>query len=137
MSIIPPPVDMSGFYATHTTTARLNIRNNPNITAPLVTTLELGTEVQILETGSIATVGGITAPWVRVLTANGFIAWCFSGFLEPIVVEAAVVESPVIEVPVTVRADTVAESMPSWVWLAVAGIVVVVGGAVFVVVRKR
>ena len=145
MSIIPPPVDMSGFYATHTTTARLNIRNNPNITAPLVTTLELGTEVQILETGSIATIGEITAPWVRVLSADGFIGWCFSGFLEAIAVEAAVVESPVLEtpavfvsqVPIAVQTDTAASITPQWAWFVIIGGAVMAGGAVLFVARRK
>jgi hypothetical protein len=135
-----PPVDLSAFQVTHTTTARLNVRNNPNITAPLVTTLELGTEVQILEIGHTETIGEITAPWVRALSADGFSGWCFSGFLEAIVVESAVVEDqPPFQAPAVVvpQADDVAESgMPLWVWLAIVGATVVVGGIVFAVKRK-
>ena len=131
---------MSAFQATNMTTARLNIRNNPNITAPLVTTLELGTEVQVLETGSLATIGEITAPWVRVLTANGFIGWCFSGFLEVVAVDVAAVESPMLEAPAVAspQADDIAGSgMPLWVWFVVIGGIVAVGGVVFIVLRNQ
>ena len=140
---IPPPVNMSGFQATHTTTARLNVRDSPTTTAPLVTTLEIGTKVQILETGSTATIGEITAQWVRVLAANGFSGWCFSGFLEAIVVEGAVTEyqpaqPPAVFVP---QADNAAESgipaLSAWVWFVVGGGVAITGGVVFMVRRKR
>ena len=138
---IPPPIDMSNFQASHTTIARLNIRDSPNTTAPLVTTLELGTEVQVLETGLVATIGEITATWVRVLSAGGFTGWSFSGFLESIVGETAAVESPVPEAPAVIvpQADFVVEGggMLLWTWFAIIGVVIVAGGAVLVIVRRK
>ena len=140
MDISPPDGVTLAFRATHTTTARLNVRDNPTTAAPLITTLELGTKVQILETGHTETIGEITAPWVRVLSTDSFSGWCFSGFLEAIVVESAVVEAqPPFQAPAVVvpQADDVAESgIPLWVWLAIVGATVVVGGIVFAVKRK-
>jgi hypothetical protein len=80
----PPPVDISSYRETHTTTTRLRLRDNPHTSSLIVTTLNSGIEVQVLETGAIATIDGITAPWVRVLSSNSFTGWCFSGFLEEI-----------------------------------------------------
>jgi len=142
---IPPPAGVTlAFRATHTTTARLNVRETPATTAPLVTTLELGTEVQILETGHTETIGEITAPWIRILSADGFTGWTFSGFLERIAVDVAVVENqPPLQAPAVIvpQADDIAGSgMPTlsaWVWLAVVVGVAAVGGVAFVVRRKR
>ena len=59
----PPPADMSGFSASRRTTDRLRLRDNPATASLIVTTLESGTEVQVLETGPSAVIDGITAPW--------------------------------------------------------------------------
>jgi len=66
------------------TTDRLRVRENPDTSSAIVTTLDTGTEVQILETGNLETIGGITAPWVKVQSENGFTGWAFSGYLEPL-----------------------------------------------------
>jgi hypothetical protein len=47
-----------------------------------IQTLDTGTKVQVVETGTTETIGGITAPWVKVLSENGFTGWAFSGYLE-------------------------------------------------------
>ena len=93
----PPPIDMSSYLTTHTTTARLRVRDNPNTASLIVTTLDIGAEVQVLETGAMATIDGITAPWVRVLSYNRFTGWVFSGFLQAVYVPVA--ETPT-EIPV-------------------------------------
>jgi len=143
---IPPPDGVTlAFRATHTTTARLNVRDNPTTTAPLVTTLELDAEVQILETGYTETIGDITAPWIRILSADGFTGWVFSGFLETVAVEsAAVVEyQPAVEVPavfVPQADDSVEGSTPvlsTWVWFAVVGGVIAICAVIFAVRRKK
>jgi len=40
----------------------------------------IGERFEFLETGKESTVDGITAPWFKVRTENGTIAWIFSGF---------------------------------------------------------
>jgi hypothetical protein len=73
-----PLPDMSGFRATHITTDRLRLRTAPDILAQAVTTLEKGTEVQVLETGEETVIDGIRAPWVKVLDGTtGCKGWCF------------------------------------------------------------
>ena len=147
MDFPPPGIDMSGFEASHATTARLRIRDNPATDSPIVTTLDLGTEVQVLETGPVKTIGGTTAPWVRVLTANGFTGWAFSAFLESTTAPA---ELEIHEPPVTVAAtpveppapvpqnDAASTPMPLWLTLAIAGAaVVVIGGAVLFLIRRK
>jgi len=132
MDILPPDGLTLAFRATHTTTARLNVRDNPATTAPLVTTLELGTEVQMLETGSLAIIGEITAPWIRVLSAGGFTGWVFSGFLEAITVEGTVVAEyqPIFEAPAAFvpQADSVVEGgMSLWV-----SILIIIGAIILI-----
>ena len=64
------------------TTDRLRVREKPDTGSAIVTTLDTGTHVQLLETGATETIGGITAPWVKVQSENGFTGWTFSGYLE-------------------------------------------------------
>jgi len=143
----PPPVDMSGFHATHTTTDRLRVRDNPTTASLIVTTLDVGTEVQVLETGRTETIGNITAPWVRVLSANGFTGWAFSGFLESTapVVEPAASENIITIFPSNFadQESPIAQSpagtspLPLWVLFVMGGAVALGGGAVFLVKRKK
>jgi hypothetical protein len=72
-----PPIN-----PTHKTTDNLRLRDNADMSALIITTLQKGMDVETLETGKIETVDGITAPWVKVHSATGYIGWCFSGFLE-------------------------------------------------------
>jgi hypothetical protein len=79
------PVDTSDFKASHRTIDNLRLRYRPTTEFRTITTLEKGTTVQILRLqNDKETIDGITAPWARVLTENGYIGWCFSGYLEPI-----------------------------------------------------
>jgi len=130
--------------ATHRTTARLHVRESPTTAANIVTTLDLDAEVQVLETGSLETIGGVTATWVRVRAANGYTGWSFAGFLEVIQLAVPVIEpveapTVAIEQPVAVaQDDTATGSMPPWVLLAIiGGVVAAVGGALFVVRRRK
>ena len=137
---IPPPDALNGFLATHTTSARLNVRSGPSTGAALVTTLEAGTAVQVLETGPQAYIDGTIAPWVRVVTRGGYTGWCFSGFL---VMAAAVpagapleLAPGVVPLPLTgpgalppVQEFAILTALPEagngaglpWVWFALAG----------------
>ena len=72
------------FQATGRTADRLRVRENPDTASAVVTTLDTGTQVRVLETGATETIGGITAPWVKVLSENGFTGWAFSGYIEPV-----------------------------------------------------
>jgi len=158
MDFPPPGVDMVDFEASHTTTARLRVRDTPDTDSLIATTLDAGAEVQVLETGSVVTIGDVTAPWVRVLTASGFTGWAFSGFLEPI---AVVAESGVADLPeAIVNAVEIPEEQPESIHAASPqppvngtgtnplppwGLAVIIGGALatlsgvalFVVRRKR
>jgi len=147
MDILPPSIDMSGFETSHATTARLRIRDNPATDSPIVTTLDAGAQVQVLETGPVATIGEVTAPWVRLLAVNGFTGWAFPGFLES---TAAPAEPEIHEPPETVAAtpaeppapvpqnDAASTPMPLWSLLAIVGAaVVVVGGAVLFAIRRK
>jgi hypothetical protein len=72
------------FVATHITTVNLRLRENQNMADRVITTLSNGTTVQVLEIGTVATIDGITAPWVWVLSSTGYTGWCFGGYLEEI-----------------------------------------------------
>jgi hypothetical protein len=76
----PPPETK----ATHRTIDNLRLRDGPTTKDRTITTIKKGTRVQILRLqNDKETIDGITAPWARVLTQNGYIGWCFSGYLEP------------------------------------------------------
>ena len=90
----PPPEGANlAFRPSHKTTDRLRVRDNPDTGSAIVTTLDTGTGVQVLETGATETIGGITAPWVKVLAENGFTGWAFSGYLETLNLETQNQES--------------------------------------------
>ncbi len=74
-------LDTESYKTTHHTTDNLRLREKATTTSLIVTTLNKGTAVQVLETGVIQTVDGISAPWVKVLSETGYTGWCFSGYL--------------------------------------------------------
>ena len=145
MDIPPPDGVLLAFRASHRTTDRLRVRDNPTTDANIVATLDLGAEIQILETGSVSTIAGITAPWVRLLSAEGYTGWSFSGFLETVAVSGGVAEiqpavvAASIVAPVNIAAENVPvpSAMPLWVWLTIGGGAIAVAGGVFVARRKR
>jgi len=131
MDFPPPGIDMSSFNATHTTAARLRVRDVPSASSLIATTLDLGAEVQVLGTGLVETIGGVTASWVRVLAANGFNGWAFSGFIEPIAVEPeapypVIAEAPEEQAaPIAVATPAGQPMPPPSAFVAVAAIAVV------------
>ncbi|MCL2382475.1 MAG: SH3 domain-containing protein [Treponema sp.] len=147
MDFPPPGIDISSFRATHTATVRLRARDDPTTTSLIVTTLDLGAEVQILETGPTATIDGITAPWVRIQTANGFTGWSFSGYLEPIQLTVQAVEPAEAPTAATVIAveqfvpvaqhDAATSSMPTWLLAVIVGGAATVGGTAFFAVKRK
>ena len=158
---IPPSDALNAFQATQTTSARLNVRSGPSTDSPLLTTLEAGTVVQVLETGPQASIGGTIAPWVRVLTGDGYTGWCFSGFLVTAIaagpaVPAAELAPGVVPLPLAgpgalppaapaavampplpeAESGTLLAGLP-WVWFALAGGVLLVAAALAIALRKR
>ena len=152
------PDALNGFQATHTTSARLNVRSGPSTDADLLTTLEAGTAVQVLETGPQASIGGAIAPWVRVVTRDGYTGWCFSGFLitaaavpagAPLELAPGLVPLPLagpgVLPPAREPAAHAAPPLPEaesgtglpWVWLALAGGVLTVAAVLAVLLGKR
>jgi len=78
-----PQLDpVSDFIPTVKTTARLNLREYANSQSSLITTLEEGAKVMVLETGSAETIGGVQGNWTLVQTEDNIVGWCFGGFLE-------------------------------------------------------
>jgi len=62
--------------------ADLRLREHPTTASRIITTLDPGTAVQVLEIGHSSQIGVAIAPWVRVVCANGYTGWSFSGYLE-------------------------------------------------------
>lgn len=67
----------------YTTTSNLRLRDKGSTAGKVILTLAQGSSVEILARGANATIDNITAPWVRVKTADGKIGWCFGGYLDP------------------------------------------------------
>jgi hypothetical protein len=139
-----PPKEMpyiaSAFSASHRTTDRLRIRDNPADVSLVLTTLDSGVEVQVLETGPSAVIDGITAPWVKVATSNRYIGWCFGGYLEEITKPEPDDEFSTDVVVEDQRNESIqdggkAGAVPFWVWFAIGG----AGAAavVFIVLKMK
>ena len=60
----------------------LSLRNEPNGKVDPFTKIPNGTEIEHLETGDMAELNKISAPWYRIKTKDGVQGWCFSGSLE-------------------------------------------------------
>ncbi len=142
----PPPVDMSNYQTTHHTTDNLRLRDEPNTSSLMVTTLSSGSAVQVLETGTSQTIEDITAPWVKVLSESGYTGWCFSGYLEeipkeePVIVPVSTTPEPSehtenIEPVRSDISDTNIFDMP--IPLAVGGGVIVIAVGIILVVRRK
>jgi hypothetical protein len=66
----------------------LRLRNAPSLSSTKIGSLDRGTNVEILEEGSYATITddttgrSISGRWVKV-RGGGYEGWCFSGYLDP------------------------------------------------------
>lgn len=69
---------------THYTSDYLRLRSEANISAQIITVLEPNLGVEIVERGRKETIDNISAEWVKVIGANGYTGWCFSGYLHPL-----------------------------------------------------
>jgi hypothetical protein len=80
----PTSTTNQAFQPTHYCTENLNLLANTNAYSDIVITLQQGEPVQMLQTGAMAMIAGVSAPWLRVQTASGYTGWCFSGYLQQI-----------------------------------------------------
>lgn len=65
--------------------SNLRLREGQSTNAKVVTSLENGSLVQVLETGSpFKDSDGNAGNWLRVTTANGTQGWCFGAYLLPV-----------------------------------------------------
>ena len=69
---------------TYYTSDFLRLRKDENLKSEIITVLEPNLGIEIIEKGKNETIDDITADWVKVKCANGYIGWCFSGYLNPI-----------------------------------------------------
>jgi len=143
-----------GFRASHRTlVANLRLRESPSTAAPIIATLDLGTEVELLQIGPQAVIGVAIAPWVRVMSATGYTGWCFSGYLDPILPwltearptplapgivpgvlnPANVPEIVVVEHSTTAATNTV---IPPWMFIA-AGATILTAAVIALIAGKR
>jgi hypothetical protein len=76
---------------THYVAESLRLRSGGSSTASIVTVLQPFVGLEISEHGASAKIDGISADWVKVHTDNGYVGWCFSGYLKSI--ESNVAES--------------------------------------------
>jgi len=59
----------------------LRVRSDPSTTGSIIARLEAGVSLRALETTEREEIGGVNAPWVRVVLPNGTVGWVFGGFL--------------------------------------------------------
>jgi uncharacterized protein YgiM (DUF1202 family) len=69
------------FSATHYTTDNLRLRYQPDLSGGIITTLPKNTGVKILQTQREVIIDDIKGDWVRVVSENGYMGFCFSGYL--------------------------------------------------------
>ncbi|MDR0321600.1 MAG: SH3 domain-containing protein [Treponema sp.] len=139
----PPPLNMSNYIATHRTTDSLRLQDSANTAAKLVTTLPRNTEVQVIETGSISTISGISGSWVKVISSTGYTGWCFDVHLEEIKKPdiSYTIGNTATEVSQTddfIQSDKGSQSLPFGALIAIiGGVVVVAGGVVLFIVKRK
>ena len=66
---------------THYVTVNLRLRDRADLNSTVITTLLQNTAIKITEIGIAETIDGIIAPWIRVISENGYSGWCFSGYV--------------------------------------------------------
>ena len=73
-----------GLPFTHYAADSLRLRSSGSSTASIITILQPLLGLEILEHGTAAKIDGVSADWVKVHAENGYVGWCFSGYLKPI-----------------------------------------------------
>ena len=123
----------------------LRLRESPDTTSAIVTTLEQESKVTILEIGQNTTINEVTAPWIKVQTTDGETGWCFGLYLretrfeptpeEYLVAVKSIGENQENEVVHNTKSSP---NMPLWAWVAIiGGAVVIAGGVLFIMKRKK
>jgi hypothetical protein len=126
----------------------LRMRETPDTAGTLITTLEPGSRVTILEIGKNATIDGVTSPWVKAEAADGETGWCFGLYLQTAkfdptpeeLARFAAERRPQTRRPLqkTVEAEKPAETKSAlWIILVIGGIIAIGCGAVIAVKRKK
>lgn len=64
------------------TESGLHIRLRASGDALILGTLVKDQSITILKTGALATIGGVTAAWYRIKTADGLVGWTFGGYIK-------------------------------------------------------
>ena len=79
LSIIKPELL---FSQTHISTENIDIKERDDLNSPTILRIPIGTEVQLLRINNYNdNIDGITAPWAIIVTNEGIVGWCFSGYL--------------------------------------------------------
>lgn len=64
------------------TKERLRLRESEQTSSEIITTMDVGTKVQVIDYGSAEVIDGILSLWVKVRVIGvGTIGWCFGGYL--------------------------------------------------------
>ena len=125
----------------------LRLRESPNTEASIITTMEQGSKVTILEIGPNAVIDGITAPWVKVQTTDGKVGWCYGLYLretrlEPRPNDLSVSAGHGQEEPLSdkfllenYQRTTKDSQFPLWLFIG-GGLVLAVGVGVIIVVKR-
>ena len=128
------------FDATHRTTDNLRLHSEPAISGEVIATIPRLGAVRQIETGPITTIDRITAPWVKVLSANGYMGWCFSGYLEAIAIPALIenIEDPIRgrHEPVVITQDR-ENGLPVSLLVTGGGAILLVAGVAMIIIMKR
>lgn len=75
------PPDDYVFPATHFTTDNLRLRDRPDLNGKLITTLSKNTRVKLIGFIKDDTIDDKTGDWVKIVSENGYMGFCFSGYL--------------------------------------------------------
>jgi hypothetical protein len=122
----------------------LKLRVTEERTSEIITEIPENTTVLVLETGAEDTIDSIKANWVKVRLADGTEGWCFGGYLlADIPVEPAAIRQRNADLDTSEQEEDTAAvkqqptGIPLVIILVIAGIVVIGGITVFVVLRKK
>ena len=132
-----PPPDMSSYKPSHRVIDNLRLRDKADTSSLMVTTLPKDMEVVVVETGPSATIGGITAPWVKVVSGFGYTGWCFSGYLEALP-SAATAQETTEPAAATTESAGAGHPVPV-LFIALGGglVLLAAGAAVFLALRRK
>jgi hypothetical protein len=122
----------------------LKLRESPETAGAVITTMEHGSKVTILEIGQDAVIDGVSSPWVKVQTASGLVGWCYGLYLrgmrfEPTPEELAVTvksKAEETENSVVKEESAKANTLPIWALAVIAGGVIAVAVGVVLIIKK-